>query len=144
MWKTEQMTVRSPILKWSLYPNIWTENCMEGNSVVAPAAPEITAALRSFLKQSSFKHRREWSEVGVSASKNHHTQMNKTWAANVTFHMSNHCRTNGKGLTWGELERSGLVLNDPKSYFQMKVNFSLQLEIEVPDEGSSQSSLNFH
>ncbi len=44
-------------------------------------------------------------------------------------------RQRHKHLTWAMEKRTGLLLSGPKSSFQIKVNFTLNLEIKVPESG---------
>ncbi len=115
------------------------QNWLEGRNWVGKCTSNRDdRKLENTVKQSRFKHlgelHKEWTEAGVSASR-------------VTT-----LRSSGKRLPshfWNrnivrsilpELRRkiTGLLLSGPKSSFQMKVNFTFNLEIKVSESQSGE------
>ncbi len=85
--------------------------------------------LENTVKQNWFKHVRElhkqWTEAGVSAS-SHHAQTSSGKGLPSHFWNRNIIRSILPGL---KRKITGLLLSDPKSSFQIKVNFAFHLEI---------------
>ncbi len=85
--------------------------------------------LENTVKQNWFKHlgelHKQWTEAGVSAS-SHHGQTSSGKGLPSPFWNRNIIRSILPGL---KRKRTGLLLSDPKSSFQIKVNFAFHLEI---------------
>ncbi len=92
--------------------------------------------LENTVKQSWFKHlgelhkRVDWS--WSQCIKSHHVQMSLGKGLPSHFWNTNDVRSILPGL---RRKRTGLLLNGQKSSFQMKVNFTFNLEIKVPESG---------
>ncbi len=91
--------------------------------------------LENTVKQSRFKHlgelHKEWTEAGVSASR---VTGSDIFRKRATSHFWN--RNNVRSILPGLKRKiTGLLLSGPKSSFQMKVNFAINLEIKVPESG---------
>ncbi len=108
--------------------------------------------LENTVKQSWFKHlgelHKEWTEAGVSTlrcscspSKSHHAQ---TYSGKgLPSHFWN--RNIIRGILPGVWRKwTWLLLSDPKSSFQMKVNFAFNLEIKVPESGGRAERHRIH
>ncbi len=100
--------------------------------------------LENTVKQSRFKHlgelHKEWNEAGVCASRVttlRHLQENGYQATSET-------ETVRSILPRLKIKITGLLLSGPKSSFQMKVNFSFNLEIKVPESGGSVERHRIH
>ncbi len=88
--------------------------------------------LENTVKQSWFKHLRElhkeWTEAGVSASRV--TTLRRLQEKGYQATSEPETTSEASYLGCGEKK-----LSDPKSSFQMKVNFAFHLEIKVPESG---------
>ncbi len=96
--------------------------------------------LENTVKQSRFKYlgelHKEWTEAGVSAPRVttlRHFQEKGYQATSET-------ETSSEASYLGSGEKiTVLLLSGPKSSFQMKVNFTFNLEIKVPESGEAQN-----
>ncbi len=126
----------------ALCPSTLIERRREGKDVVEKSvqAIGITAPWRGLWNKT---HSKMWRRF----QKPLRTDVCKTWVSAVAFLVSSHSWTTDsiRSVSLGlKTKRTGLLLNGPKLYSLIKVNFAFPLEIRVPESGGREERHRIH
>ncbi len=109
---------------------------LEGRNLIGKGAQEtgMTTSLRILSSKADSITWESFTRSGLKLEciKSHHAQTSSGKGLPNHFWNRNNVRSILTGL---RRKRTGLLLSDPKSSFQIKVNLAFHLEIKVPESG---------